>query len=229
MTTLTNTFEGGSDETAITTANSGGGSGDAFNDVLNATFDTARSAHGSVACRWSVSGAASSQVSWLTSGTTWFARAYVHMTDAPPANMQLITAMDGGTIRLMVRVMTDRTVQITSSGFSSLGQSTTVLPLDSWVRVEARIQEGTGAGLCTVRIYSTDPDGTTPDETVTATSATVSTYERIRYGANFSGSQTYDLWGDDLGASDVDWLGPSVAATSAQPLRRPRLRHLLIR
>ena len=222
MTTKTNGFEGLADETAITTGNSGGTSGTAFDHVLNVVADTARAAHGTVSCRPTLAANSSGYVGWLASGTTWYARAYMYLTSSPPANLIFMTPFSGATIRVMVRILTGRQVQITDSGFVSRGQSTTVLATGQWYRIEAQFVQGTSAaGLCTVRIYST-PDGTTPTETITATSMTVAAWDRIRLGVDFSTSQTFSaLWLDDVGISDTGWLGPAkqtVTGTAAANL-----------
>lgn len=215
MTVKVNRFEGGSDETAITTGNSGGDSGDAFDSpVQNATFDTARASHGSVSGRLSVAGTSSAHVTWSTTGGTWYTRIYLYMSAAPPANLQLIKPMSSTTIRAAVRILTGRTVQISSSALGDLGTSTTVLATGQWHRIEALFtQGGPASGLAVVRIY-TSADSTTITETLTASSTTISSWDRLRYAGDFSGAQTYDLWVDGLGASDSDWLGPYVQTVS---------------
>jgi hypothetical protein len=202
VTVKLNTFEGGSDETAITSGNSGGVSGDALDsDILGAVF----TAH----------------VAWSTTGSTWYGRVAFYMTAAPPANMQLIRVISSTTDRFFFRIMTGRTVQITSSAFGDLGTSTTVLALNQWNAIEFTLTAGgPAANLAQCKIY-TNADFASPVETLNATSTTISSFDRIRFGCNFSAVQTYDLWIDDLGLSDAGYLGGLGLLRAPRPVRAP--------
>lgn len=207
MTVLINSAEGGSDETTVSAGNSGGASGNAFDsDILNATFDTARAAHGSLSIRTGTSANTASYVSWATTSSPWYGRVAFYMTALPPANMQVLQFMSGATARLYVRVMTGGTVQITSSAFADLGTSSTTLSTGQWNAIEfLGTAGGPAANLAQVLIY-TSASFRSPVETINSSSTTISSWDRIRFGANFSASQTYDLWVDDLGLSDVGYL-----------------------
>lgn len=222
MTVKLNSLEGGSDETAITAGNSGGVSGDALDsDILGAVFDNLRASHGLFSARCSVSGVSTAHVAWSTTGNTWYGRVAFYMTAAPPANMQLVRVISSTTDRFFFRIMTGRTVQITSSAFGDLGTSTTVLALNQWNGLEFQLSVGgPAAGLAQCKIY-TNADFASPVETLNAASTTISSWDRIRFGCNFSGVQTYDLWVDDLGLSDTGYLGGLGLVRAPRPLRAP--------
>lgn len=204
MTIKLNFFENGADEAAITTGNSAGP--DAFDATTNCTFDTAHAAHGSVSSRCNPAGTSTSGLTWFTSGATWHGRIALYMGGAPPANMQLVQVIGAG-VSLYFRIMTGRTVQISSTAVGNLGTSTTVLALNQWNGIEFKVIQGTtSANLGQCKIY-TDQYFESVVETINASSTTVASWDRIRIGASFSAGQTYDLWIDDLGLSDTDYLG----------------------
>ncbi|HLM22889.1 MAG TPA: hypothetical protein VK390_15375 [Propionibacteriaceae bacterium] len=99
---LSNTAEGGTDETAAIPANTGGGSGNAFDTINIASgssvvFDNARAAHGSMSYRLTTTATpATAQCTWDTSMGTlaqlWF-RANFYLTAAPAANIRLALAL----------------------------------------------------------------------------------------------------------------------------------------
>lgn len=237
MTTKTNSLEGGSSGTGITSGNSGGGSGDAFDAALNAEFSNVRAAHGSLSARCVLSAASTANVEWATAGTHWFARSYLYMDTAPPANMQIINVLSTGTLRAMVQVQSsDRKVRILDAGFTQIGISTNALAVDAWHRIEVEFTQGTTtAGLVVVKIYSgANLESGTPTETITSSSATVSAWNQIRIGCMFSANQTWsDGYHDSVGISDTAALGPftppSTTKAPAVPRLRPKLRALLVR
>jgi hypothetical protein len=216
MTQRLNGLEGLTDGATITAANSGGASGDAFDsDILNATASTTRASHGALSAKTSTSANTSSYVSWATTGNTWYGRASFFMTALPAANMQIVQVMSGSTGRLFLRVLTSGKLAITSSAFTDLATSTTTLATNTWYGIEFTVTVGgPAAGLAVCKLY-TNTNYTTPAETLTASSTTVSAYDRIRFGANFSSAQTYSLWLDDLGLSDVGYLGSAGLITWA--------------
>lgn len=222
MTTKLNTFEGGTDETAITAGNSAGVSGDSLDsDILLASFDNLRAAHGAFSARCSVSASSTAHVAWSTTGNTWYGRVSFYMTAAPPANMQLIRVISTTTDRFFFRIMTGRTVQITSSAFGDLGTSSTVLSTNQWNAIEFTLTVGgPAANLAQCKIY-TDQYYASPVETINASSTTISSFDRIRFGCNFSGSQTYDLWIDDLGLDNTGYIAGLGLQNAPPPVRMP--------
>lgn len=222
MTNKLNTLEGGTSGSTITLGNSGGASGDAFDsDLLGATFDNTRAAHGLLSAKCSVSGVSTAHVGWSTTGSTWYGRVAFYMTAAPPANMQLIRVISTTTDRFFFRVMTTRAVQITSSAFGDLGTSSTILSTGQWNAIEFTLTVGgPAANLAQCKIY-TNSDFASPVETLNATSTTISAFDRVRFGCNFSGVQTYDLWVDDLGLSDTGYLGGLGLVRAPLPVRAP--------
>lgn len=223
MTVKLNTFEGGTDGAAITTGNSGGTSGDAFDTVLACNYSNLNPAHGTLSARAVLSAAATAMLEWATSGGHWYVRDYLYMDTAPPANMQLINALSSGTLRAMVQIQSsDRKLRILDAGFVQIGISAAALAIDAHHRIEVEFTQGTTtAGLVVVKIYSgADLESATPTETVTASSATVAAWNQIRVGSMFSANQTWsDGYHDSIGISDVAYLGSALTGPRPAAVR----------
>jgi len=85
---LSNSAEGGTDTTAVTTANSGGTSGNAWDTVTGApTFSATHAAHGTLC--YSFPAATATNVQWSAASigmmATLYARLYVYPTANPAA------------------------------------------------------------------------------------------------------------------------------------------------
>ena len=91
MTQLTNNFEGGTDGVAISAANSGGTSGNAFDSITGSgigEFETATSGQGSVCCRYNANTFPSIYFVWssgLGTLTDHYGRLYFRRGAAPSA------------------------------------------------------------------------------------------------------------------------------------------------
>src|SRR5215218_8459411 len=100
-----NTAEGGTDQAAVSLANSGGTSGLALNATVPAggtlVFDAARAAKGTKSYKLATGGTAGSvRLTWTTgvgtlSGTVWL-RLYLYWTANPAAPVRLINLLQGG-------------------------------------------------------------------------------------------------------------------------------------
>jgi hypothetical protein len=178
---LTNNFDGGTPGTTITTGNSGGVSGTAWttvNSTAGGTIEyTTVQTHGGLAMRInSGSAAAAFRCRWTQNVATDFGRAYFYM-DGPgliTSNMPLLgwtTAAVTGVSRIMWRAA-DNKVEIHTSASSAAvgGVSTTVLPVDQWIRLEWQLTPGAGTGSITFKIFASDAESTTPDETISLSS-----------------------------------------------------------
>src|SRR5215467_10547633 len=97
MTSLVNSAEGGTNGTTVSTGNSGGASGNAFDALLttNATvaYDNAHAHSGALSVKFATAGTAANwAVEWTTSMGTlsqvWF-RLYVYFTANPAAGFRI--------------------------------------------------------------------------------------------------------------------------------------------
>lgn len=219
---LTNSFEGGTSATTITTANSGGTSGNAFDTVnigASATlaFSNTEAAHGVLSGKFTEPGTAvSCYLAWGTSLTsssisTVYYRAYVYLPTLPTVtNMRLISPFDGTSVCAGIAVNTSGKV-VVQAGTSDATQytSTSTVPTAGWFRLEGFVTGNASTGQVSMSLYST-PDSTTATETFTSagTVNTTGAVSSIRFGSSVQGT-SYTWYMDDLGASDTGLLGPS--------------------
>lgn len=227
---LTNTAEGGTHATGVTTGNSGGSSGDAFSAVTTEqgtmTFDNTRPHHGSLAYKSVKSGAGSNYAEWGGS-TQWpeildraFFRGYYNFDTAPDADTQFLAFINLTTWVLRVRLNTTRTISLINSAGTVLGTSTTVLAVDTWYRIEMTAMMGSSStGSAELRLYA--GDATSPTETLgpyTATDTGLTPIVRVITGSQiFTGTtNTLTTFFDDLAFDAYDWIGPSAGAAAGQ-------------
>jgi len=222
MASQTNTFEGGTNGTTITTGNSGGGSGTAFGGVTlgdgTGIFDSTRAAHGSLSGKFTT-GATGSQsfVQWTTTrASTVYARVYVYLTANPSVPLYVAEFRDstaGLAFNGAVIIGADGTVRVADSTGNAVANSIATVALNQWVRIEYQVVCNATTGSVTARLYNT-ADSTTITETVTTTAKNTGTgADTPRYGITFAGTSHGPIWVDDLGWSDTDWLGPVPSGT----------------
>lgn len=203
--------------TAITTANSGGSAGRAFDSVVGTvTYDTVHTHSGVLSAKVDMAGGTTSQVRWVDgadqASATGYVRAYVWLTGLPSQNLSVIYVTDHGNAFLMrVRVRTDSTVDLLDSTGSVMVTTTATVAIGRWVRIEAKVVCSATVGQGQVRLYNA-ADSTTPTEDLTSTAAwnTGSTKPgQWRFGGVTNSAAADVFWLDDVASSDTDWLGPA--------------------
>lgn len=145
MTIYRNTLEGGTDGLAISTANSGGASGNAFTAVASPiSFSTEQAHAGSLSMKPSVA-ANQSYVRWGFSGTRSLAfRAYVYCTTAHTAEY-IINRLDVGGNSVVAAVIGSNSMLRIKSGGTYQWTASSTFPLNQWVRIEFLTEIGTSA------------------------------------------------------------------------------------
>jgi hypothetical protein len=223
---LSNTFEGGTDTAAITTGNSGGASGDAFNAVVGTcTYVSTPAMNGTLAAKFDHTAAnAQSLVRWTGLGTITtdvYWRLYAQYTALPNngnAGKMMIVFTAAAAVSGVFVVSTAGHVQILNAASASLGVGTgTVIPAGQRVRLEGHIISATSNGTMEMRSWN-DPDSTgTPNDTVTSTVGVLgSDTDRVDIGlAAFGSLATIDFVFDDLAVSTAGWIGPDTTAERA--------------
>ncbi len=210
-----NSFSGGTNAATITTGNSGGTSGDAFNAVVGSPTYSSTNATGPRA-PMAASVPPSTEFSWtgltLAARDIWI-RAYVYITASPSALDFPIYST--GVARLYMD--TSRRLSIRKSGAGTdFALQTGSVPLNQWVRVEMKWSIGTTASnsSCEIRRYDS-ADSSTPTETTSASSidlgTTLPTDVRYAYTSNLT------VGYDDIATTDVDWLGPASVPATVTP------------
>lgn len=242
MTLVTNNFEGGTDGTTITTANSGGASGTAFDAVnFDATgtpgvvaFSNVQK-RGTLAARFQVgSVGAITSVDWQAargSLTDDFVRCYAYLTTAFTIS-QIVVRWFSGALAEVGRIQwnADGTLSVINNSGTAVATSTTTIPTGQWARIEAQHHCDTAASFITVRMFvGANLEGVTADQEF-GTSATftgpTTTSARVDFGLpQGSASQPPSsgfLYLDDLAAGGTTWLGPTIV-NPGLALREPRL------
>ncbi|MEV1199464.1 hypothetical protein [Microbispora rosea] len=224
---LQNSLEGGVNGQEITTANSGGASGDAFSYTFGAVYTTAQAANGtrsatldssssSLELDLPLDGAANGNVY----GRLDF-RIGQRTSGDEIVGMDLV-AFDGDSN------FYQWTAQVTlpASGSATLklihfnGETETTIdtenitvPLGTWCRLEIRASNSTSS-TAEARFYNAAA-GTTVTATVSG-SASHSTVVPWAFAPTYarSGATSANIWVDDVGVGDADWLGPVITSVS---------------
>ena len=228
MATVTNSFEGGTNGTAITTANSGGASGNAFDNTFlgtgaTITYDNTHIAHGNLAFA-AAAGATQAQaiVEWNTSlgsglAQVWF-RIYIYLTANPSAAFGpvVIKTGHGGTQCSRVAISTAGVITFNDAANTAQLTFTNNVPLNQWFRLEGFTVASATVGQLEAKLFSS-MDSTSPTETQTSAANlnTGASIGEIQLGGGGAGLKSLTVWFDDIGATDSGYLGPAVSAGPA--------------
>ncbi|MEV4320999.1 hypothetical protein AB0J37_02070 [Microbispora rosea] len=226
---LQNSLEGGVNGQEITTANSGGASGDAFSYTFGAVYTTAQAAHGTRSATLE-SGSPSLELDLPLDGA---ANGNVYGR----VDFRIGQRTSGDEIVGMDMVAWDgdsnfyqwaAQVILPSSGSATLklshinlsGDETTIdsenitVPLGTWCRLEIRASNSSPTSTAEARFYNAAA-GTTVTATVSG-SASHSAVAPWNFAPTYvrSSATSTNIWVDDVGVSDADWLGPVITSVS---------------
>ena len=226
MTTVQNSFEGGTSGTTISTGNSGGTSGTAF-DVISIgaaatlAFSGTRAAHGTLSCQVATGASSvSSYAEWSTSmgshTQVWF-RLYLYFTALPSASTAIWRAYQGTQQVCGLNLQTSTgQLRMEDSSNAEIFGTTAPAPTGRWFRLEGFVIASASAGQVQLKLYD-NADSTIPTETDTS-AATVNTFgapDNYRFGAVTSAANIGPFWMDSIGLSSTGYLGPAVAPRAA--------------
>lgn len=231
MTQCTNTFEGGTDTTAIDTTNSGGTSGTVFDAVpgtFKPTFSATQAAHGSLSAKFTVGASAGTEyVSWSTGGgtlTDHYGRCYCYFDIG--ANTNIVVARyyefrNAGLACFIRPAGSGRVTEIADAAGSIVATGSVAWAKNQWMRVEWHIVHSLTVGTIDVRVYNT-ADSTTIDETVSASALNIGANgTSVRIGATTSQTNWPttggNLYMDDLVYGATTWPGPAAAGPAQAP------------
>lgn len=212
-----NNAEGGSNTTTVTTGNSGGSSGTAFDAVsIGASgtliYDNSVAAHGSLSLKYTAV-AAGVYAAWqsATLGTArqlWFYRCYINVAALPVSDTVIADFYGGGTKRCTMCMTSTGQIRWKDSTGATIQTSTSVLTATAWSRIEGLIGGHATAGQVETKLYTT-MDSLTAAQTQSsaATQNTGGTIDEVRWGDTTGIAVTYNL--DDLGMCDLGYLGPA--------------------
>lgn len=221
-----NAFTGHADGTAITLAGSTIG-GNPFDTVFTsngatANYSTTSPGGGDVsAVVASTSTAGSARFGWdviFGSVPLVYGVAYVYLPSLPATDWRFVQHLANGTSCSTLVITTAGQVQVTdvNGARASGNRSTTVLPLNTLVRIEWRI-ELNGAGQATVRLF-TNAASTTPTETIVGPIVSYGGPANQHYfGIPSPVANIGPHYLSAVGVSDTDWLGPDLVAPNTVP------------
>ncbi|MFG3439941.1 hypothetical protein ACGF0J_22060 [Nonomuraea sp. NPDC047897] len=161
----TNSLDGGTNGVTISTGNSGGGSGNAFDSIAGSPrFSNAQTHSGSLSA-FNPTAGVDCHMDWASvtqSGDVFCARFYLYLVSAPSSTQRTFVLLGPGGVVSAVWLFNNRIMRI-YLGFSTsvAAQLTTPVPTGQWCRVELRwsIDAG-GNGTGEIWLY-TDPDSAT--------------------------------------------------------------------
>lgn len=207
---------GGSQGTTVTTGNSGGDSGTAWDTVtINATaaltFDNTKG-RGNFAYKCSTGGTAGTCFPQWTLGTgittTVFMRCYYYFTANPGANHRIFVFANGGTQHANVQMLTTGKLRWVLGSGGTLTTMTNSVSLNQWIRLELSAVV-TATGTLTMRLYN-NADSDTITETSTGANASGQTSVTVA-GYGISGTAVANIgpfWMDEMEFNDTGFPGP---------------------
>lgn len=218
MTLFQNLFEG-TNATSVTTANTGGASGDAFTAVNTtapavAAFDTSRYFQGGSSMKVTPSG--STQLTscyWTGTGSGRVAiRGYFYFTAAPAGGVVGMWVGVGSSSRVSIDFRPTGKLRVYVVG-GTLLDTTASYPLNEWVRVELEIWKGTTTTNGRVRgaMYSGSSLTAIESWDNAATNTGTDDFTTGRFGSFSSGTtSTSPFWIDAVGFNDAatGYIGP---------------------
>lgn len=223
--TLTNSAEGITPSgTTVTTGNSGGASGNAWDAVnigasATITSDNAHAAHGSLSTKFVTTTSAQNTVVWSTSltgssiATVWW-RIYVYVTANPSSNIPLVLVRNGANQCSRFVLGTAGTFTYNDAANTTRLTSTGVVNTNAWTRIEGFTTASATVGQLEFKLFTSGLDNSSPDETQssTATLNTQTAVTQVFYGLTSVAAANITFWLDDVGASDTAYLGPAGVA-----------------
>lgn len=223
MTQYRNTFDGGANGVAISAANSGGASGDAFAAAAaGMVFSTARRHEGAAAAAFA-SAAQASYVSWSHPATAKIAyRSYHYFTAANSGGTFMLSGAftAAGESVMDLRLTSANLLRLylgATTGFVWLPD--VAMPVGQWVRAELLVEQGTTAanGRARAAIYLGDSPTPVIDSgwleglNLRAGAAEIA---RARFGKGNTNSNATDVYMDTLAVDiDIDYKGFIGAST----------------
>lgn len=170
-----NSFDGGSNGVTITTGNSGGASGDAYNAITGSPQYTNAQAYSGLAAFNPTSGA-DCHLDWTgvtQPGDVVCARFYMRLVSATSGSQRTFVMLGPGGVVSALWLFTDRTLRLYLGFSTSVAcQLTTPVPTGQWVRVEVRYTINvSGNGTAELWLYTNPASSTHTDYAISSTLA----------------------------------------------------------
>lgn len=224
MTTLRHNFDGGPDGTTITVANSGQVPGnDAFDGVYSSSCvlqytNAFQRPTAEYVMNIDTSTAESPCVWWSTSMGTQsqiYMRMYGYFDSAPaittsPAFFAIVGGSGAyGCCYMGLRLTTGKLYLANGSRSVFADVTAAAIPIQTWFRVEMRMQFSTTTGNADVRYYE-DADTDDPTDTTSVSSwNTGASADQFVFGYPLKVASLTDMYISNIAISTADWLGPA--------------------
>lgn len=211
------------DGTAVTTGNSGGGSGNAFSTVSGTTIafddDSAGGRHGVWNYRVAPTGSTAVYVAWTLSSVDVVQTAfYVRWPSTPSTNVRMVAIERGAGVRagsLSLLSAEGRKISVLDAGDNSNFQTSGALAVNTWYRIEFKVIRGPTSVTGTLEFAYYLGDSTTPIETFSSSSMFTGTsaLTSIQFGKVITVADT-TAWAMD---SIRSWDASDVPSTLNNP------------
>jgi methionine-rich copper-binding protein CopC len=209
-----NTGDGGSNGTTVTTGNSGGASGDAWGNVVGSTavtFSNTQTVKGSMAYKMVQVGGTGANVRMDLGANTseYYGRVYFYFTAFPTSSNVIIRSFDSSFAE-KYRFELNASGQIrTMDGSQTLLNTSTALSANAWYRLEWHVVAGTGtSGQIELKVFSLDSTTALITYTNSACNAGTAT-EHIAFGANLTSPTMPTLYLDEVKFDNAAYIGPA--------------------
>lgn len=222
MTSISWNAEGGSDGTAVSTANSGGASGTAWDTCQRGTsatneYDSAQFANGALSVLIATAGTSTTAYNrwgaaltalWASGLTTHYGRFMFRLAAIPGTNRILVEFLDtaAATNRANFLMLTTGALRLRNAANGTVATFTTVCGVDTWYRVEYRV-DGSTTGAYEMHLYAGN-SLTALEDIVGGTANFGGTVGCVNYGYVSNGASLANLWFDSLQINDVALPGP---------------------
>ena len=216
MTIRRNNFNYGVSGGSITTSNSGGNNGNAFNEVAGGPTYTATNATGGRAPLVArMPDGAELKWNWPGSSNTFYFRLYIYLTSYPSDVIGVFYAGDnsGSDVNCTISIDNNGKVYLTDGLELSEIELSQSIPLNQWVRLEGRVTAEGFNGSAELRMYQAD--SATPFSTGSMTEAATGSSAPDQVIFYSAGGLTFFI--DDVGVSDEGWMGPAHADVEVNP------------
>lgn len=239
MTQLSNTFEGGTNGTTLTGGsggNTGGASGDFFNQVNIPSdgiliFSNIQKYIGSLGLRLAtrtVTGAADFIWTSASRGSIAddYGRFYFYSDDITTGGIakNIVRWFNGGSSLGGILMGNNRLYVTDGSNAAVSGNSTTLLPAATWVRIEYHLHPRTdGTGSVQIKLWLNPNSTGTPDwdYTISGLTHAANTTDQVTFGNAGPGANWPSATGfigfDGITTGAATWLGPIVGGKAITP------------
>lgn len=216
MASVLNTASGGVVGATVTTANSGGASGNAFDflDVTGSLIFSNVQAHGTNSYHATGTG---TKVTFGWAGSAIIPsklqsyRSYVRLGSIPTVETQIITPWNATQYIAGVNLGVDGKLRVTARGGTVLFTTATVLALTTYYRIELSVEVGTTSSNGVIRFGLYSGDSLTALDTYTNSTADLGTTDVVSWRMGKIGTTgNFESWWDsiEVNMSSSTLLGP---------------------